>query len=117
LELLHVEDATIEILQQPSDLDEQSIAAGKRLKSRRPVFNFEEMGIPNGALLESTDHDGRIVTVTGARRVIFDGVETSLTCATRQIMAVNYNVSPGSHWLYEGRLLSDIYDETYHSAD
>lgn len=112
LKLLHVEDATLEILQQPSELDQQSVAAGERLKLRRPNLNFEEMGIPIGAVLQSV-HDTTIVTVVAPKRVNFDGNETSLTNVTRQVLGLDYSVAPSSHWVYEGRPLSDIYNETY----
>ncbi|MGA9768971.1 MAG: GIY-YIG nuclease family protein [Blastocatellia bacterium] len=60
LKLLHTEDATTEILQQPTDLDQQSLAAAEHLKSRRPPLNFAEMNIPIGASLQSI-HDDTVV--------------------------------------------------------
>lgn len=116
LKLLHVEDATREILQQPSNLDQQSVAAGERLKSRRPNLNFEEIGIPMGAILQST-HDATEVMVVAPKRVSVGGVETSLTNVTRQVLGLDYSVAPSPHWLYEGRLLSDIYNETYSQVE
>jgi hypothetical protein len=37
----------------------------------------------------------------------------SLTAATQQVLGTEYAVAPGPHWTYDGRLLRDIYDETY----
>lgn len=45
LKLLHTEEATQEVTDQPSMIDQQSIAAAEQLRARRPNLNFEEMGI------------------------------------------------------------------------
>lgn len=116
LELLHVEDATKEISQQPSDLDQQSVAAAERFKSRRPNLNFEEMGIPIDVTLQSK-HDATVATVTTPKKVSVDGVEMSLSDATKQMLGVSYGVAPTPHWFYEDRLLSEIYDDTYLNVD
>jgi hypothetical protein len=112
LRLLHTEDATIEIAAQPAGLDEQSIAAGEQLRTRRPNMNFEEMGIPAGSELKSV-HDPSTVTVVGPRKVRLGDEELSLTAATRQVMQIDYSVQPGPHWTFNGKLLRDLYEETY----
>jgi len=112
LKLLHIEDATTEVSQQSSALDPQSLAAAEQLKSRRPPLNFEEMGVPIGATLQSI-HNGATVTVTGPKKVSLDGEEMSLTAATRQILKIEHSISPAPHWTFNGRLLREIYDETY----
>jgi len=40
LKLLHTEDATAEIEQQPTTLDQESVIAAEQLKSKRPNMNF-----------------------------------------------------------------------------
>ena len=112
LRLLHTEDATGEVAAQPSDVDPQSLAAGEQLQKRRPNLNFEEMGIPIGAQLQSAPGDGS-VTVTSSRKVRLADEEMSLTAATRQVLQLGYSVAPGPHWTYNGKLISDIYEETY----
>ena len=112
LKLLHVEDATAEIASQDSPVDEQSLAAAEQQRSRRPTLNFEEMGIPAGSELRSI-HSDAIATVIDARRILFDGEETSLSAATRLAAGTDYPLNPGRHWTYNGRSLRDIYDETY----
>lgn len=112
LKLLHTEDATTEIVQQPTSLDQQSIAAAEQLKSRRPNLNFEEMSIPIGAYLKSI-HDETEVTIVAAKRVRMGAEEMSLTAATRQVLGLEYSVAPAPHWTYEGRSLREIYEETY----
>jgi hypothetical protein len=114
LRLLHVDEATNELNQQTNDIDQESLAAAKQLSSRRPNLNFEEMGIPVGAILQYTRSDTPIsVTVVGPRKVKFNDDEMSLTAATRQIMGIEYNIQPGPYWTYEGRTIRDIYEETY----
>jgi hypothetical protein len=112
LKLLHTEDATAVVAQQPTGLDQQSLAAADQLRARRPNLNFVEMGILMGELLQST-HNGTTVMVIGPRKVKLGDEELSLTAATRQVLGTDYSVQPGPHWTYKGRLVSDIYEETY----
>lgn len=112
LRLLHTEDATKVVDAQPSPVDAESLAAGREMVNRRPNLNFEEMGIPMGSVLTSK-HGPTTVTVVAPRRVTLDGEEMSLTAATRQVLQLEYSVAPGPHWLFEGRSIRDIYEETY----
>lgn len=116
LRLLHTEDTTTEVAQQPSNIDEQSLAAGEQLNARRPNLNFEEMGIPIGSLLHSVDSD-ITVTVVGAKKVRHGEEEISLTRATRQVLGLEYSVAPSPHWTYLGRPLQEIYDKTYNVVE
>lgn len=115
LKLLHTEDATSEIERQPTSIDQESVIAAEQLKSKRPKMNFLEMGIPIGAELHSV-HGLFVVTVVSAKKIIFNNEETSLTAATRQVLGIEHSVQPSPHWTYQGRLLKDIYDETYSNA-
>lgn len=112
LKLLHTEDATQEVAELPTSIDQQSILAGEQLKARRPPLNFEEMGIPAGSTLASTKTDA-VVVVTGPKKVRLGDDDMSLTAATRQILQLEYNVAPGPYWTFNGKLIRDIYDETY----
>jgi hypothetical protein len=114
LKLLHVEDATKEINDQPPDdnLDQMSLAAAEQMRKRRPNLNFEEMGIPIGAVLQSTDNDST-VTVVGPKKVQLGDDILSLTAATNQLLQLDYQVVPGPHWTYQGKTITEIYEETY----
>ena len=112
LKLLHTEDATKEIELQQTSIDHESVIAAEQLKSKRPNMNFIEMGIPVGAQLFSV-HNNSIAFVASAKRIIFNGEETSLTAATRQILGIEHSVQPSPHWLYEGKSLKELYEETY----
>jgi hypothetical protein len=116
LKLLHVEDATAEISSLPTGIAEEEIEAGRKFKSRRPNLNFQEMGIPDGSVLHFTEGDAT-VTVVGERKVQLDGIEMSLTAATRQLLGLDYSVAPGPYWTYEGRVVRDIYNATYSRED
>ena len=112
LRLLHVQDATQEIAQQPVETDAQSLEAAAQLRARRPNFNFEEMGIPIGSELRPLKGEIPAV-VTGPKRVRYLDQDLSLTAATRAALGLDYSVAPGSHWTYQGRVLGDIYEQTY----
>ena len=112
LELLHVDDVTAEVESQPTSLDPQSIAAGKQYGKKRPRFNFGEMQIPVGSTLACTVGAATVVVV-GPRKVKLDGEELLLSVATRRVLGLNYNVAPSPYWIYDGRLLRDIYNDTY----
>lgn len=115
LQYLH-EDATTEVSKLTDAVtDEPSKEAAEQQKRRRPRFNFDEMAIPSGAILRST-HGEETVVVVDARRVRAGDEDLSLTAATRRVLANDYDVAPGPHWTYEGKLLSAIYEETYPDA-
>ena len=114
LELLDVEDATEEVRAEVTatvGLDET--AASNKFKSRRPPMNFEEMGIPIGSLL-SLNRDPLIqVKVVEPKRVEHEGEAVGISRATRDLLGYERHVAPQPHWSYEGRTLTEIYDETY----
>lgn len=84
-----------------------------RLSSRRPSLNFIEMGIPVGSVLTYEGDGETTVTVIDERQVSLDDAICSLTRATRELKENSYDVQPTPHWRYQGRLLRDIYNETY----
>ncbi|MEZ5921465.1 MAG: hypothetical protein R3C60_08960 [Parvularculaceae bacterium] len=85
---------------------------------RRPNFNFVEMGIPEGASIKCV-RTGETARVVGPRKVEFRGEECSLTQATRIAHQLDdgYAIAPGPHWTFDGRSLSEIYDDTYDYPD
>ena len=112
LKLLHTEDATQDLQGQVPIADQQEVAAGEQFRSRRPNLNFEEMGIPSGSNLLSTSTNST-VTVCGPKRVRLGSEEMSLTAATRQVLGLDYSIAPTFAWTFDGRLLRDIYNDTY----
>lgn len=114
LRLLQKDDATAEVAQQADTVDPESIAAAEQMRKRRPNMNFQEMGIPVGATLYFTQGDATVIVV-GPKTVKFGEEELSLTAVTKQVKETGYNLPPAMYWTYEGRLLRDIYNETYDS--
>jgi hypothetical protein len=116
LKLLHTEDATFELQKANPEIDQEAVAAGEQFRSRRPNLNFDEMGIPLGAILLSTTTEST-VTVIGPKRVRLGTEDMSLTAATRQVHGLEYSIAPTFVWTFNGRLLRDIYNETYADLD
>ena len=104
LKLLHVEDVTIEVANQANGIDEESLAAAEQQRSRRPNLNFGEMGIPVGAVLQST-HNSSQVTVADEWHVRLGDQLTYLAAATREVLGTDYSVAPGPRWTYNGRTI------------
>jgi len=81
-------------------------------RSRRPSFNFQEMGIEPGSVLYSINGESTC-EVIDEKKVRYNEEVFSLTRATSLMLDVSYNVAPGLYWNYEGRRLRSIYNETY----
>jgi hypothetical protein len=118
LRLLHVEEATEEVQKQPEEgeVDAQSLAAAEQYMKRRPNLNFIEMGIPIGSELVCPAN-GNKVTIEGPKKVLLEGESLSLSAATRKVLQITYPVAPAPHWTFNGKLLQDIYNETYSNID
>lgn len=82
-------------------------------KTRKPNLDFAEMGIPVGSTLVAVEDKRAKATVIGDRKVKFRGMEMYLSRATRIVLNLDRPVQPTPHWTFNGRLLRDIYRETY----
>ena len=100
------------------ELDDSDREAVKRYKRKGPNLNFHAMGMLDGTVLVSTK-TGEKAVVVGERKVSFRDEEMSATMATRLALGLDskYPIGPGLYWTYEGRLLKEIYDETYGSGE
>jgi T5orf172 domain-containing protein len=107
-------DVTSEVAADTEGIDEQDVEAAQRLRRRRPNLNFEEMGIAIGSTIRSARNDST-AEVVGPRRVLYEGVEMSLTAATRLMMNIEYDLHPAPCWTFDGTSLREIYNETYGS--
>ncbi|MBW8617099.1 MAG: GIY-YIG nuclease family protein [Hyphomicrobiales bacterium] len=114
LKLLHVEDATAEIAAMPTIIAQDEVEAATTYKKRRPPLNFTEMGIAKGSVLHMVGSTAT-VTVCADRKVLFEGEEMSLTAVTMKLMGLDYAIQPTPHWTFEGRSLTEIYNEIYNS--
>lgn len=112
LELMVTEDVTPQLQAEADSVDIGAEDGVKRLKARRPVQNYIEMGIPVGSVLQFSD-DETTCTVISGRRVMFSGEDFSLTALTQKLLETDRPLQPSPYWKFNGRRLSDIYDETY----
>ena len=118
LEVLGGKDVTPQVNAENEKLDSESRSAARRFGKRSPNLNFGEMGIPVGAELISVKTQ-KSAEVVGDKKVLFQGVESSLTAATRTALGLppGKSAAPCPQWEYEGRNLSEIYSETYARDD
>jgi hypothetical protein len=113
LKIICSEDVTPQIKDELDKVDEVSRSASKTFsRGRRQRFNFQEMNIGTGSILRSNFNE-EICEVIDKKNVIFREEEMSLTAATRLKLDNSYNVAPGNYWIFEGRKLREIYNETY----
>jgi hypothetical protein len=112
LELMVSEDVTPQLQAEASSVDLDAEDGIRRLKARRPVQNFIEMGISIGSELEFSEGSIRCMVSSG-RRVQYNGQDYSLTALTQELLETDKPLQPSPRWTYKGRRLSDIYNETY----
>ena len=118
LELFHHTDVTEEGRdERENDLTDDDKAATKKARLHRPPLNFFEMGMKKGDVLQWKDDPSVTLSVYTERTVIFEGKEMAISAVTRDLKGSKWYVAPGSYWLYNERLLSEIYDETYPVED
>jgi len=114
LKLLSTEEITEAVTEEiKKTVNEIDINAGKKLqRKKRPRFNFVQMGIPIGSHLQWSRGDD-VAIVAGETLVRFNDVEMSLTSLTSSLLEIDYNAQPLPYWTYNGRSLSDFYNDTY----
>ena len=66
-----------------------------------------------GAVLVADADPYITVTVVGDKKVRVGDEELSLSAATQQVLHLEYAIRPAPAWRYQGRLLSELYEETY----
>lgn len=84
------------------------VTAGKEYeRKRRPRLNFEELGIPTGAILVFKDGVSTAVVSSPRKvKVAPDEEEISLTALTQSLMQIEHPVQPNPYWTYNGRPLA-----------
>ena len=104
------EEVTDEI---QNDLTDDDKAATKKAQVHRPALNFMQMGMKKGDVLVWKEDPSITISVFTERTVMFKGEEKAISAVTRDLKGSKWYVAPGSYWLYNDRLLNEIYDETY----
>jgi hypothetical protein len=86
--------------------DQQALNAARQW---RAPFNFEMVNIPVGSVLTFSADENVSATVAGARRIEFEGEETSLSAsADTALRRLGYNwksVQGPQYWMFEGETL------------
>ena len=115
LELFHHPDVTEDVSEEiENDLTEEDKVASYKAQAKRPPLNYYEMGIHQGDILKWKDDPSITVKVISDRKVSYNGEEVSISALSAQLKGYKVkHIQPTPHWLYEDRLLSEIYDETY----
>ena len=96
---------------------EDKVAETKMKYLRRPSLNYKEMGLDVGSKLLFTKASETEVIISTERKVVYKGVEMSLTAITKQLLGITHALQPTAYWTFEGKNLRDIYDETYSLED
>lgn len=121
LELFHHEDVTNEISQEiENDLTPEDKAAQEKAKTKRPPLDFYEMGLKEGDVLVYKHDESIMCSIKDNRHIMFNGEICSISPITATLLGYSRKyVQPTPHWIVKetGRLLSDIYDETYPMAE
>ena len=114
LELFHHTDVTEDVTEEiENDLTQEDKEASNKAKKRSPL-NYYEMGLHRGDILKWKDDPTITVSVISEKKVLYNGEEFSLSALSAQLKGYNVkHIQPTPHWLFEDRLLSEIYDETY----
>lgn len=109
------QDVTNEVAEAiESELTDNDRIAKQKARPRRPPLNFYEMGLHDGDTLVYIEDPSVIAEVVGPKKVRFqDEDETSLTAITTKLRNSKNSIQPTPWWTYEGRNLSDIYNESY----
>jgi hypothetical protein len=100
-------------LEQPDSVIEKAdVDAAVREETRRERIRFSKIGIPNGSELRFTRDNSIICTTLDDIKVLYDGKETSLSAAARDILQAKFNsqgsaFSGSQYWMYEGETLDE----------
>lgn len=94
--------------------NEDDLVVGKPKQVHRPALDFIEMGYKIGDKLTYRNDPKVVVTIVDKKKVEYKGNIVSLSPLTRDLRGLPYYVAPGIFWSDEsGRLLSDVYVQTY----
>ena len=115
LELFNREDVTQEITDEiDNDLTTEDKSASEKINSsRRPPLNYFEMRNKKDDLLVYVKDNNIIASIVDEKKVMYEGEIYSLTALTKKILNIQHAIQPTGYWMFNGKNLRDIYDETY----
>jgi ribosomal protein L19 len=83
------------------------------LKGRRPKLNFYELGLEDGFELVLKENPQIVAKIISGKLVEYEGKQYSLTALSKKLLHWQTDRQPAPYWLYNGKSLSDIYDDKY----
>lgn len=110
LGLLAVEDVTPAVQAIAESVDPDSKVSSDRFKQRKPSMRFSDVGITVGSTLNYIDGDQTCLVISD-RQVEYEGKPYSLSGLAQTLMQYPRSVRGSAYFTYEGRKISDIYDE------
>lgn len=109
LKLFNKGNITAEVVKEmENDITEED---EKTKSKRRSSINFTEMGLNIGDTLVYVHDSKQTCVIISARKVEYNGEETSLTAVTTKLLGTKWKVQPTPHWTYNDKNLSDIYND------
>lgn len=108
LKLFNAENVTGEVAQEmENDIPQEE----QQQIKRRSVLRFQDMGIPVGAILQYCHDEKEQCEVVDQRKVKYKGENRSLTSVTKELLNCKWAPQPTPHWEFNGKNLSDIYED------
>jgi hypothetical protein len=83
------------------------------LKGRRPKLNFYELGLEDGFELVLKENPQIVAKIISGKLVEYEDKQYSLTALSKKLLHWQTDRQPAPYWLYNGKSLSDIYDDKY----
>lgn len=107
-------EAEVEAIADAEEKANKGLFDKSKVVSRRSAFDFYEMGIPKGAILQFVKNPSITVKIFDNKQVDYDGKIHALSRLTAQLLkSPSKYVAPMPNWTYEGKNLHDYYNETY----
>ena len=118
LNLFNLVDATAEVSKElDNDLTADDRYAMEKTFKKRPMLNYFELGLHKGDVLVSKYDENIKCTVYDAKHVEYEGEVYTLTSLTKKLLNIPTVIRATCYWRYNGRNLTEIYDDKYPIED